>query len=165
MVYESTLAYARKRGDFKISSKPERWSIFWTLLHPSGTMKVISSASSPLFLFLFFLLDGTTVQCEISPPSWTPPSQLWFETFSFNLVIFRLLISVCTQFHHLCLVVLLVYFHADYFKYLAYFSFTTHSTSMTNPIQSTFWKTKVYINLQTAALIPYYIAFSYFHLL
>jgi hypothetical protein len=49
---------------------------------------------------------------------------------SFQFLILHLLISLCKQFHHLFLAVLLVDFPGIIIKYLAYFSFTTHSINM-----------------------------------
>jgi len=56
---------------------------------------------------------------------------LCFFGLSFQFVILHLLIPVCTQIYHVFLVVLLVDFLEDYFKFLTCFSFPIHSTNIT----------------------------------
>jgi hypothetical protein len=63
-------------------------------------------------------------------------SPLYFH-FSFQFVIFHFLITVCTQFHHLFLVVVLVDFPEDY-RLHNWLTFTINTTNMTNPIQPTY---------------------------
>jgi hypothetical protein len=59
-------------------------------------------------------------------------SALFFD-LNFQFVIFHLLISVCTQFHHL-----LFGRPLGRLPYLSYFSCTILSVNMTNPIQPTY---------------------------
>ena len=62
------------------------------------------------FFPFFFFLDGSTVQCRPSPPSWTSSSQTCLLTSFFHFLILHLVISICTQLHRLFFVVLLVDF-------------------------------------------------------
>jgi hypothetical protein len=61
-----------------------------------------------------------------------------FYNLFFQFLILRLLIRVCTQFHHLFLVVFLSTSQRIIIKYLNYSSFNIHSINMTNPIQPTY---------------------------
>jgi hypothetical protein len=55
-----------------------------------------------------------------------------------QIVILHLSIYVCTQCHHLFLVVLLVDFPEQYFNYCTYFPFTIHANNITSPTQPTY---------------------------
>ena len=80
---------------------------------------------------------------------------------SLQFPILHLLMSVCTQFHHL------LFGHpVSWFLWglllNTYFSFTVHSINMTNPIQLTYsdkWKKSTSPN---SCINPHYIAFSIF---
>jgi hypothetical protein len=94
-----------------------------------------------VFLFFFYsFLNCSTVQCGPPPPSCSSFSQLCFWILFSEFVILHLLIPVRTQFHHLFFgrtsLTIIV-------KYLTYFSLSTHSVKMTNPVQPTYsdkWK-------------------------
>ena len=95
--------------------------------------------SGRMTLFFFFFLDGSTVHCGPSPPYWTfPHSVLFFDlsshffNFAFiNICLYTIPPSVFwspPQSTYLTIILI----------YLTCFSFTIHSTNMTNPIQPTY---------------------------
>jgi len=54
-----------------------------------------------IIIRVFFFSDGTTAQCEPSPPGLIYPNHLCFFDLSFHLFILHLLISASTQSDHL----------------------------------------------------------------
>jgi len=62
-----------------------------------GRVRVTTVTVEKQFLF-FFLLDGTTVHCGPSSPSWNFPVSSVFD-LSLQVLILYLVIFVCTQFH------------------------------------------------------------------
>jgi len=57
---------------------------------------------------------------------------------SFQYLILHLLVFLCTQLHHMFVVVLLVDFSEDSFLILDHFPFILHSINITNQIQLTY---------------------------
>ena len=160
------LVHTKTKLNLQLWVRPITIKVYQVLCISFRTKNVAERTQPPNLGLLWTIWTNTTLTFLLwwhySPmqtfTSWMDFSQwaLFFDLF-FQFVILHVLISVGTQFHHLFFGHSLSQLPWGWMlKYFTDFSFTFHSVKMTNPIQLAYWQMKVYLNLQTAALILYY---------